>query len=729
MKKEKNKPSCPGGEVMARGGILVAYGDFFLQIGAYPETIKDTIKTKKGVPDLYLLPEELFDTEAGISAADLEFPVYFNYYMKGRKLRFICRKHQMRPLLRVLKEGLFGPRVIRTEQEFKAGKDSPGYPDLRKEMAFFKEDKNLAGGRLRLKHVVEPILFDTSMHAVIDGVRLTETSYDTYRIELDKSHCDIRYQTAHDIVYSPQEKVGALPSFTYYEPPPFGITVIGSGHGFDVGSSTSGFIIWLDGKGILIDPPVNSTSWLKNNHINARLIEDLVLTHCHADHDSGTLQKILEEGRMRLHTTETIMRSFMTKYCALTGLTPAEFQTLFAFDPISINQFKRIAGGEFRFGYTFHSIPTIGFELTFHGKSFAYSSDTLYEPETLLSLKERGIVTEERLQDLLNFPWNDTVVFHEAGPPPIHTPIEVLASLPDEIKKHLYIIHIAEDSIPPGKGLKLAKSGVENTIHIDIPPPETSMAHKMLDVMAHIDLFQNMPVQKALEFLAITHYSAHEPGRVVIERNTYGDRFYMILSGEVEVLRANIPRTLVYSKYDYLGEMAIVLDQPRSADVVARSHTELLYMERHDFLHFIRDTNLKEFFERLALNRNWGVWWLFEENRILQGFSPLQKNQLMCIMHAQEVEKGTILYSLDKEFTSYFIIDTGQVMITRDEKEVIASRGTVIGEFDRAGRARHHSSTACALTDLSLYRISTDELKLFFRANPGTYVRLFKTIP
>ena len=38
-------------------------------------------------------------------------------------------------------------------------------------------------------------------------------------------------------------------------PPDFGITVLGSSHGFDAKGSTTGFIIWVYGKGIMIDPP------------------------------------------------------------------------------------------------------------------------------------------------------------------------------------------------------------------------------------------------------------------------------------------------------------------------------------------------------------------------------------------------------------------------------------------------------------------------------------------
>ena len=102
--------------LLERGGKLIQSQGFVVQLGAYPETIKDTMT--EGVPDLYLIPESLFDVQAGISAAELEFPLYYNYYLKRRKLRFICRPPQVRPLLRVLSEALFGPQVTHHHQEF-----------------------------------------------------------------------------------------------------------------------------------------------------------------------------------------------------------------------------------------------------------------------------------------------------------------------------------------------------------------------------------------------------------------------------------------------------------------------------------------------------------------------------------------------------------------------------------------------------------------------------------
>ena len=71
-----------------------------------------------------------------------------------------------------------------------------------------------------------------------------------------------------------------------FEPPLFGVTVLGSSHGFDPMGSTSGYVLWLNKRGIMIDPPPCTTTILENNNIAPALIDSIIVTHCHADRES-----------------------------------------------------------------------------------------------------------------------------------------------------------------------------------------------------------------------------------------------------------------------------------------------------------------------------------------------------------------------------------------------------------------------------------------------------------
>lgn len=56
-------------------------------------------------------------------------------------------------------------------------------------------------------------------------------------------------------------------------------------------------------------------------------------------------------------------------------------------------------------------------------------------------------------------------LLHEAGAPPIHTPISVLQALPEKIKERLYVVHTS--ALPPDSGLRVAPTGTAGTIRLD----------------------------------------------------------------------------------------------------------------------------------------------------------------------------------------------------------------------------------------------------------------------
>jgi CRP-like cAMP-binding protein/glyoxylase-like metal-dependent hydrolase (beta-lactamase superfamily II) len=707
-------------ENLSRGGILVEGPDLRFQIGSYPETIKDTMPLPEGVPDLFVVPDELFDTEAGVSASDLEFPLYYNFYFKSRRCRFLCHRHQVRPLMRVLKEAVFGPTSLRLEGEYSEGREAKGFPDLAKEMAYYKLDPGRPGGRLRLKHMVDFQLFDDNGQAQLGQTTVTSMGRNRYRLE--------GHGESHECCLRGLSKPAGLDldGQGYYQPPVFGVTMIGSGHGFDAQSKTSGFILWIDGKGVLVDPPVHTTEWMREQRINTRLIEDLILTHCHADHDSGTLQKILEEGRVRVHTTETVARSFVAKYSALTGLCCGDLRALFEFCPVTIGRPITLAGAKFLFRYTLHSIPTLGFEVELEGKSFYYSSDTLYDPDLIGAMHAQGVLSNGRHDELLAPPWDSSLILHEAGIPPVHTPLDVLASLPESVKVRMVLTHVSEGAISADSGLRLAQPGPQNTLEIDCPRPQKSLACTILDVVRHIDLFAEMSLQKAQDCVAMTELRIFEPGQVVIEKGTYGDTFFMIASGEVEVLHEDLPQPMIVGRYDYFGETAVITGRPRNADIVARTRTELLCVSKEDFLRLVRGTSLPETFQRLARNRSAGARWVFEKHRGLSALSPLQKNQLMCRMKHAVIPKGTVLFAPGDEVSRYYLVDSGEVLLSQSGHEVSLGPGTLVGELGSRFVENHHGSAATAATDLWVYAIDAQDMASFFHDNPGTFVRLAK---
>ena len=145
-----------------------------------------------------------------------------------------------------------------------------------------------------------------------------------------------------------------------FDMPEFGITVLGSADGFTKDGTTAGFVLWMRGRGILVDPPAHSAHYLRENGIASRKITHVILTHCHADHDAGTFQKILLEGRVTVMTTKTIMAQFIRKYSLISGLTDDFLFRLFVFLPVRIGEPAHFQGGTLSFFYAFHALPCVG---------------------------------------------------------------------------------------------------------------------------------------------------------------------------------------------------------------------------------------------------------------------------------------------------------------------------------------------------------------------------------
>jgi signal transduction histidine kinase len=84
-----------------------------------------------------------------------------------------------------------------------------------------------------------------------------------------------------------------------------------------------------------------------------------------------------------------------------------------------------------------------------------------------------------------------------------------------------------------------------------------------------------------------------DPGDVVFVEGSTADRFYIVMEGRIEVWKNYYdpkPDLLaVHGTGRFFGEMALIDELPRSATVVARERTRLLYLYRDDFRRLIKE--------------------------------------------------------------------------------------------------------------------------------------------
>lgn len=173
-----------------------------------------------------------------------------------------------------------------------------------------------------------------------------------------------------------------------FHPPSFGVTVLGNSHGFDKSGSVSGYVLWINGRGVMIDPPPYSSATLEREGIRPRTIVGIILTHCHADHDAGAFQKVLTGSQVVVITTPTIYKSFIRKYAALSNLSPVLLRHSHRYKAAIIGTPLRFQGATFHFTYSLHTIPCVGFRVEWRGRSLVFTGDHFNSPPAIKKLEE-----------------------------------------------------------------------------------------------------------------------------------------------------------------------------------------------------------------------------------------------------------------------------------------------------------------------------------------------------
>jgi len=113
-------------------------------------------------------------------------------------------------------------------------------------------------------------------------------------------------------------------------------------------------------------------------------------------------------------------------------------------------------------------------------------------------------------------------------------------------------------------------------------------------LLRRIHFFDGLNIEELEHLSTLVSKRVALPGEVIFRQGDAPDAFYIIESGEIEiVLEASEDESETIATLsragDFFGEMALIDDQPRSATVKARTETKLLVISKSDFSDLIRD--------------------------------------------------------------------------------------------------------------------------------------------
>lgn len=105
--------------------------------------------------------------------------------------------------------------------------------------------------------------------------------------------------------------------------------------------------------------------------------------------------------------------------------------------------------------------------------------------------------------------------------------------------------------------------------------------------------FKDLSDDEVRNIEALCKQDHFQHGQIIFRENAPAERFFIVLDGIVEVWKdfdSPAPDLLaVHGQGHLFGEMALIDDLPRSATVVAKADTTVLYLFRQEFDHILRE--------------------------------------------------------------------------------------------------------------------------------------------
>jgi putative ABC transport system ATP-binding protein len=135
------------------------------------------------------------------------------------------------------------------------------------------------------------------------------------------------------------------------------------------------------------------------------------------------------------------------------------------------------------------------------------------------------------------------------------------------------VLHVADRIV------NMVDGRVASDMRVDV-------AAQICDFLRGCTLFQSITPSTLLELAEKTKVERQPPGTVIVRQGEPGDRFYVIHSGQAEVVveRDGVQRRVaVLGERDFFGEAALLTNEPRNATVRTLKESEFYILGKEEF--------------------------------------------------------------------------------------------------------------------------------------------------
>lgn len=724
------------------GVALVVTDHGSVLLGAPADAFK---ATKKYCQDHNLpFPRELVAPQKLLVEAAPQFnPEFFLYdflfvygaafkpELASERLKLVLDRDQVQDAKEALRITLNGP----TREEMRAWKDPNGSPAVDAAvinmLATIGEDMAIKKGDepRTIDDSVAAVEFDTNGSAqVLDGnLTITRTGSSSFELQAGKKKAKVDLTIEPPVI-----PFATLPTpKTFQRPLTFGVKPLGTRNGFDLSGPTTGFFMWVNGRGVIYDGPVGTRYLLESQGISPEDVDVVVLSHCHEDHMGAFVELFLGGYRPKVLTAEPIYRSALIKLSGYFRRPPEEVAALIDYRRVVPGQPVEELGATFDFFYTVHSIPTVGMRVTMKDRSgvpfsVQISGDTMHH-EGLDRMHANGVLTDEhyrQMRYLVPDKRVDNAYFYaDVGEAMIHGHPKDWADNPN----HLIYYHCSDNEHTRSFNHELAVPGLERPL-IEAATMHPATPGRLLSALRFLELndpgwFQTILFQGRSRTAEVDEVL----GRAG-EGNRQTDKFTVIVDGTASVQDTNGREIAKLRPGEFYGAIELV-DQTgqRTATIIAETPMELFELDARVFHEYVERNGLEEVLERIWVKRP-----LVESARMFRTLDTAVRNQIAKAATEVSFNSGEVIVAQGSTGDDFYLLLEGQVEITRDGRPVATLHAdepeNFFGEISAIYPERPRSADVIAKGPVRCLLIHGGELRHLFDYHMGIRYSLMVAI-
>lgn len=215
----------------------------------------------------------------------------------------------------------------------------------------------------------------------------------------------------------------------------------------------------------------------------------------------------------------------------------------------------------------------------------------------------------------------------------------------------------------------------------------------------------------------------------VIKQGDTGDKFYIIREGKCKVTKTvekddgkceEKIRTLSAEEGSYFGELALLHEEKRSANVIAVGELTCFVLDRNSFNKLLG--SLKDIMAQHSVIRT------LKQVPLFQSLSQKDLEKMAQAFHNRQYKRGEHIIEQGAASTEFFVINQGTVTVTKTKEDgsVVELGKCGVGDyFGEIGLVSDRPRTAniTAIGDVEVFVLGSKEFSLLF--NP-LFVYLYK---